>query len=219
MSIDIADRLAKKDISLNKKSTTTKEKAFLSGKYVLLVFLLLFAIAPIYIMVVNSFKGATGVSQAQAWDLPSKLNFSTWGPMWDALKGSLSRTLFFVVQSSIISAIIGSINGYVFAKWRFKGSNLIFALFLFGILKHHQRGQLLEVHLEFRESLLRRVPLCNQTSAKLREVPLQTFHQLERSTNYFAKNLNANIQKFCLVQSLSILMLSPSSSAKKFPLQ
>jgi glucose/mannose transport system permease protein len=48
------------------------------------------------------------------------------------------RTLFFVLQSSIISAIIGSINGYVFAKWKFPGSNVVFTLFLFGMFIPYQ---------------------------------------------------------------------------------
>ena len=68
----------------------------------------------------------------------SKLDFSAWKPVWDNLKVSLGRTAFFVFQSSIISAIIGSINGFVFAKWRFRGSNLIFMLFLFGMFIPYQ---------------------------------------------------------------------------------
>ena len=48
------------------------------------------------------------------------------------------RTLFFVVQSSIISAILGSINGYVLSKWRFRGSRMIFILFLFGMFIPYQ---------------------------------------------------------------------------------
>jgi glucose/mannose transport system permease protein len=50
----------------------------------------------------------------------------------------MTRTLFFVVQSSIISAIIGSINGYIFAKWKFPGSNVVFTLFLFGMFIPYQ---------------------------------------------------------------------------------
>ena len=33
----------------------------------------------------------------------------------------------------VISSLIGSVNGYVFAKWRFPGSDLVFTLFLFGM--------------------------------------------------------------------------------------
>ena len=130
---DLLDRVGTKDIARNKQTLSGKEKGVLSLRYVALIFLVFFAIAPIYIMVVNSFKGISGVSQSAAWSIPTHLNFAAWGPVWDNLKGSMGRTLFFVVQSSIISAIIGSINGYVFAKWKFRGSTVIFTTFLFGM--------------------------------------------------------------------------------------
>jgi len=138
MSSDLLDRVGTKDTSFNKQTLTGKEQFWRTFKYVGLSFLTLVAIAPIYIMVANSFKGVTGVSQSAAWAFPIHPNFAAWGPVWDNLKGSIFRTLFFVVQSSIISAIIGSINGYVFAKWRFRGSNFVFTTFLFGMFIPYQ---------------------------------------------------------------------------------
>ena len=134
----LADRVSTKDITRNKRSLSGKERGMLTFRYFVLIFLVFFAISPIYIMVVNSFKGITGVSQSAAWTIPTKLDFKAWGPVWDNLKGSMARTLFFVVQSSIISAIIGSINGYVFSKWRFRGSTIIFTTFLFGMFIPYQ---------------------------------------------------------------------------------
>ncbi|MCP6379508.1 hypothetical protein NL466_27850, partial [Klebsiella pneumoniae] len=40
--------------------------------------------------------------------------------------------------AAIISAILGSLNGYVFAKWKFPGSHVIFVLFLFGMFIPYQ---------------------------------------------------------------------------------
>jgi glucose/mannose transport system permease protein len=102
MSTDIVDRIASKDISRNKRSLSGTEQFWLTFKYIALCFLTLVAIAPIYIMVVNSFKGVTGVSQSAAWAFPLHPNFAAWGPVWENLRGSIGRTLFFVVQSSII---------------------------------------------------------------------------------------------------------------------
>ncbi len=80
-----------------------------------------------------------------AFKLPERLDFSAWSVAWSgtdyfpqSISESMTRTLIFVIQSSIISAVIGSINGYVFAKWKFKGSNLIFTLFLFGMFIPYQ---------------------------------------------------------------------------------
>mgnify|MGYP003332843828 FL=1 len=135
----LAERIEAKPVARNRKRKLNgKEQFALVFKYISLSILFVIAILPIYIMVINSVKGVTGVTQSAAFVPPSKLDFSAWKPVWDNLKVSLGRTAFFVFQSSIISAIIGSINGFVFAKWRFRGSNIIFMLFLFGMFIPYQ---------------------------------------------------------------------------------
>jgi glucose/mannose transport system permease protein len=139
MSSQLVDRVMSKDIKLNKKRNLSgKEQFFLVFRYVALSILFVIAALPIYIMVINSVKGITGVTQSAAFVPPSHLNFSAWGPIWQQMKVPMGRTAFFVIQSSLISAIIGSINGYVFAKWKFKGSTFIFTTFLFGMFIPYQ---------------------------------------------------------------------------------
>ena len=135
----LAERIEAKPVARNRKRKLNgKEQFALVFKYISLTILFVIAILPIYIMVINSVKGITGVTQSAAFVPPTKLDFSAWKPVWNNLKESLGRTAFFVFQSSIISAIIGSINGFVFAKWRFRGSNIIFMLFLFGMFIPYQ---------------------------------------------------------------------------------
>ena len=139
MSSDLVDRVIKsKDISRNKRKLSGSGQFWLAFRYSALTILFIIAALPIYIMVVNSVKGITGVTQSAAFLPPTHLNFDAWGPTWKVLREPMQRTLFFVVQSSIISAIVGSINGFVFAKWRFKGSTFIFTLFLFGMFIPYQ---------------------------------------------------------------------------------
>ena len=139
MSSDLVDRVTQsKDISRNKKKLDGVGQFWLVFRYIALTILFVIAALPIYIMVVNSVKGITGVTQSAAFLPPTHLNFGAWGPTWKVLREPMQRTLFFVVQSSIISAIIGSINGFVFAKWKFKGSTFIFTLFLFGMFIPYQ---------------------------------------------------------------------------------
>ena len=139
MSSDLVSRVTEsKDISRNKKKLDGAGQFWLVFRYISLVILFVIAALPIYIMVVNSVKGITGVSQSAAFIPPSHLDFGAWGPTWNVLKVPMGRTLFFVLQSSIISAIIGSINGFVFSKWRFKGSTIIFTTFLFGMFIPYQ---------------------------------------------------------------------------------
>jgi glucose/mannose transport system permease protein len=139
VSSDLVSRVTEsKDISRNKKKLDGAGQFWLVFRYISLVILFVIAALPIYIMVVNSVKGITGVSQSAAFIPPSHLDFGAWGPTWNVLKVPMGRTLFFVLQSSIISAIIGSINGFVFSKWRFKGSTIIFTTFLFGMFIPYQ---------------------------------------------------------------------------------
>lgn len=138
MSSDIASRVTRKADIRNKKTLDGKGQFWLVFRYFALSILFVIAALPIYIMVINSVKGVTGVAQSAAFIPPTKLDFGAWGPTWEQLKVPMLRTLFFVVQSSIISAIIGSINGFVFAKWRFKGSTFIFTTFLFGMFIPYQ---------------------------------------------------------------------------------
>ena len=43
-----------------------------------------------------------------------------------------------VFPAAIISSILGSLNGYVLAKWKFKGADIIFPLILFGMFIPYQ---------------------------------------------------------------------------------
>jgi len=146
MAKDLVDLVVAKPAKRNaKRRRTGKEKFWLIFRYVSLIFIWFLVVMPIYVMVINSLKGVKNVYLTNAFKLPEKLDFSAWSVAWSgtdyfpqSISDSMSRTLFFVIQSSIISAIIGSINGYVFAKWKFKGSNLIFTLFLFGMFIPYQ---------------------------------------------------------------------------------
>jgi glucose/mannose transport system permease protein len=146
MSNDLVDRITEKhDTRAIKRKLTGSEKFWLIFRYVALTIIWFLVVMPIYVMVVNSFKGVDKVYLVDAFKLPIPLNFSSWSVAWNGaaffphgLNESMFRTLTFVIQSSIISAIIGSINGYVFAKWKFKGSNIVFTLFLFGMFIPYQ---------------------------------------------------------------------------------
>jgi glucose/mannose transport system permease protein len=146
MSRDIVDLITTKhDVRNKKRKLSGSERFWLIFRYVSLAFIWFLVVMPIYVMVINSLKGVKNVYLTNAFKLPEKLDFSAWSVAWSgadyfpqSISDSMSRTLIFVIQSSIISAVIGSINGYVFAKWKFKGSNFIFTLFLFGMFIPYQ---------------------------------------------------------------------------------
>jgi glucose/mannose transport system permease protein len=106
--------------------------------------LLLFAaffLLPLYVMVATSLKDMAQVRGGSLLDLPQSLDFGAWRKAWSeactgtdcgGLKPFFFNSLLMVIPAVLISTALGAINGYVFAKWRFKGSELMFGLMLFG---------------------------------------------------------------------------------------
>ena len=110
------------------------------------IYLLLFAFAllylmPLYVMVTTSLKDIEEIRQGNLLALPNAPSLYAWIKAWgSACTGSECQGLapfFFnsvriVVPAVLISTFIGALNGYVLAKWRFKGSELLFGALLFG---------------------------------------------------------------------------------------
>lgn len=104
---------------------------------VLLAFVILFLI-PVYVLVVTSFKPLQEADPSSAWNLPHHWSTSGWSAAWDALKPGLENSVKIAVTGSLISAVLGSLNGYVLSKWRFPGADAVFTLFLFGMFIPYQ---------------------------------------------------------------------------------
>src|SRR5207253_1148518 len=73
-----------------------------------------------------------------AWtDVPALLMFITTFRGNQFAKGA-AIGLILTVTASATSAMLGSLNGYVFAKWPFPGAKIVFALILFGMFIPYQ---------------------------------------------------------------------------------
>jgi glucose/mannose transport system permease protein len=104
---------------------------------VLLAFMLFF-LMPVYVMVVTGLKEARNVSLSTMWNLPQQWSGGGFVEAWQRLAPNLGNSLMLAIPSTILSAIWGSINGYVFAKWSFRGSNILFGLLVFGMFIPYQ---------------------------------------------------------------------------------
>lgn len=54
------------------------------------------------------------------------------------LEQGFYNSLMLVIPATIISCFIGSINGYVLSKWKFRGADFLFTLMLFGMFLPYQ---------------------------------------------------------------------------------
>ncbi len=106
--------------------------------WLVLLLALIFYALPIYVMVINGIKAAQDVSLATMWRLPSQFTLGGFAEAWTRLSPNLRNSLVMVVPATILSALIGSLNGYLFSKWRFRGSEVIFAVLLFGFFIPYQ---------------------------------------------------------------------------------
>ena len=75
MSSDLAARVTQKLDVRTKKRLDGKGQFWLIFRYFALTILFVIAALPIYVMVINSVKGITGVSQSAAFIPPTSLNF------------------------------------------------------------------------------------------------------------------------------------------------
>ena len=79
---------------------------------------------------------------------PREIIFDSWKTAWSGRGGIDAGNVFLrpffwnslkmVVPAVMISTFLGALNGYALTKWRFKGDNLIFLLFLFGCFIPYQ---------------------------------------------------------------------------------
>jgi glucose/mannose transport system permease protein len=106
--------------------------------YLVLCLAVSFFLMPVYMMVVTALKDPAEISLDTAWQLPSVWNWASFADAWQAFLPKLRNSLILTVTASATSAMLGSLNGYVFAKWPFPGAKIVFALILFGMFIPYQ---------------------------------------------------------------------------------
>ncbi len=121
-----------------RKRLTGRAVSARTVRYLLLLAFLILILIPLYVMVVTSFKTAGDIRPTTAWNLPERWSLDGWAKAWDQLSGPLLRTVVMAVVAATVSSMLGSLNGFVFAKWRFPGANVVFTLFLFGMFIPYQ---------------------------------------------------------------------------------
>jgi glucose/mannose transport system permease protein len=106
--------------------------------YVGLVVATLFFLLPIYLLVVTAFKTPDAINLASTWHLPKGLNWASFSDAWAKIGGNMGNSVFLAVTATLLSSIIGSLNGYALSKWKFRGANTLFAFMLFGMFIPYQ---------------------------------------------------------------------------------
>ena len=106
--------------------------------YLVLAVAAAFFLVPIYVLLVTSFKSFQEVNLATMWALPSGIYLDNFAAAFEKLAPNLRNSLSVAVAATILSSILGSLNGYVLAKWKFRGANLLFTAVLLGMFIPYQ---------------------------------------------------------------------------------
>ena len=106
-------------------------------KYAALAFAAVLVLLPVYVLLVASFKSGGEADPSRAWALPESWTLDAWREAWNGeqygLLPYLENSLKLVIPATIISTILGSLNGFVLSRWRFPGADLVFLFLLFGL--------------------------------------------------------------------------------------
>ena len=125
-------------------SVTPRSPAIIAGRvfiYGLLLISAIYFLVPLFVMIITSIKSLDDIRTGNLISLPSEITFYAWKTAWnsacigvacDGIKGYFWNSVRMVVPAVAISTIMGAVNGYVFSKWRFKGSEVLFSLLLVG---------------------------------------------------------------------------------------
>lgn len=119
-------------------------KSFSLGRivlYGLLTACALYYLMPLYVMLSTSFKTLDEIRAGNLLSLPGSIHGEAWVKAWssactgvqcEGLAPFFWHSLKMVIPAVLISTIIGSINGYVLAQWRFRGSEIVFTALMVG---------------------------------------------------------------------------------------
>jgi len=118
---------------------------FALGRIAVYAFLGFFAIIyliPLFVIVANSFRELPEISRNGLIALPQSLSLKAWPQTWshycvagtcEGIQRNFYNSLVMTIPATILSTMLGAINGYVLSKWRFPGSETLFALMTLGV--------------------------------------------------------------------------------------
>jgi glucose/mannose transport system permease protein len=106
--------------------------------YIPLVAMAVFYLIPMYVMLVTGFKSFAEIDLKTMWNLPQGIHFDNYIEAFSKLAPSLWNSFIMVIPAAIISSMLGSLNGFILAKWKFRGADVIFPFILFGMFIPYQ---------------------------------------------------------------------------------
>lgn len=115
--------------------------------YGTLIVVSLYYLLPLYVMVVTSLKGMPEIRLGNIFSPPVEVTFQPWVKAWsqactgincDGLSRGFWNSVRILLPSVALSIAVASVNGYALSHWRFKGSEVFFAILMIGAFIPYQ---------------------------------------------------------------------------------
>jgi glucose/mannose transport system permease protein len=110
--------------------------------YALLTIFAVIYLVPLLILVFNSFREQPEIARNGLIAFPRSFQLTAWADAWstyciggtcEGMRRNFMNSLWMAIPATVISTMLGAMNGYVLSKWRFKGSDVLFTLMLLGV--------------------------------------------------------------------------------------
>jgi len=123
----------------------TEARRYALGRIGVYAFLTVFAIIylfPLFVVVANSFRQLPEITRNGLIAFPRSFSFEAWPRAWAhfcvsgacaGIHRNFYNSLMMTVPATLISSLLGALNGYVLSKWRFRGSELLFVCMTLGV--------------------------------------------------------------------------------------
>src|SRR5260370_41571443 len=97
---------------------------------------------PLFVIIANSFRELPEIARNGLIAMPRSLSLKAWPLTWahycvagtcEGIQRNFYNSLIMTIPATIVSTLLGAINGYVLSKWRFPGSEALFACMTLGV--------------------------------------------------------------------------------------
>ena len=110
--------------------------------YAALSFFAAIYLLPLAVVLLNAFRELPDIARDGLIAWPRSFSLHAWSEAWGSycvggtcqgMKGNFVNSLKMTIPATVISTMLGAVNGYVLTKWRFRGSEVLFGCMLLGV--------------------------------------------------------------------------------------
>lgn len=123
----------------------SRPKPFFTPKRIIIYSILfvacLYYLFPLYVMIMTSFKTMPEIRFGNIFAPPREITVEPWVKAWTSACTGLTcqglspgfwNSVKILIPSVIFSTAVAAVNGYALVNWKFKGSEVFFAILIFG---------------------------------------------------------------------------------------